>query len=110
MDKEEKNIIIRNIKIDDLAEIFHLGEKIFTAKEVPTLYRTWDEYEVLTPFHTEPEYSFVAECEGKIAGFVIGKTIIKKYTAWNYGHLIWLGVSPEFQGCGIGKKALYCFS
>lgn len=39
--KESKNgaIKIREMDIDDLAPVFHLGEKLFKADETPNLYR-----------------------------------------------------------------------
>ena len=39
-------------------------------------------------------------------GFCLGTTISKKKSAWKYGYPIWLGVSPDYQGAGIGL-ALY---
>lgn len=102
--RETPEIIIREVTIDDLAPVFHLGEEIFTSKDFSNLYRTWDEYEVTTLFHTEPEFFLVAELDGNLAGFAMGTTIEKRGTAWNYGHLIWLGVAPDFQGKGIAHR------
>jgi len=47
-----RNISIRQAEIDDLAAIFHLGEKVFTSQEFSNLYRTWDAYEVTTNLKT----------------------------------------------------------
>ncbi|HPZ07703.1 MAG TPA: GNAT family N-acetyltransferase [Candidatus Eremiobacteraeota bacterium] len=100
------NIITRHMEIDDLAKVFHLGEKLFTAEKVPTLYRTWDEYEVLTLYQGDSEFCLVAEEEEKeeIVGFTLGTTISKSHSAWKYGHLVWLGIDPDWQGQGIAKK------
>jgi len=37
----KQKFLIRQMQIDDLAAVFHLGEKLFTLKKYPTLYRTW---------------------------------------------------------------------
>jgi ribosomal protein S18 acetylase RimI-like enzyme len=105
-DKKRKklNLAIREMDIDDLAAVFHLGEKLFTARHVPNLYRTWDEYEVLTLFQSDPEFCLVAEADEEIVGFALGTTIEKSHSAWKYGHLVWLGVKPELQRHGVAVK------
>lgn len=104
-DREKRtNIEIRQLEIDDLADVFHLGEKIFTARQVPNLYRTWDEYEVINLFQSDSEHCLVGEVDGKIVGFILGTTTEKAHSAWKYGHLVWLGIEPEFQKQGIAVK------
>lgn len=95
-------IEIREMGIDDLAPVYHLGESLFTSALYPTLYRTWDEWEVIGQYNTDPEYCLVAEAEDELAGFVLG-TIISK-ASWVYGYIIWLGVSPKFQRRGVADK------
>jgi ribosomal protein S18 acetylase RimI-like enzyme len=68
--KKRNNLAIRQMEIDDLAHVFHLGEKLFTAREVPNLYRTWDEYEVVNLFQSDPEFCLVAEFDDEIVGFM----------------------------------------
>jgi len=97
-------IDIRTATIDDLAAIFHLGEKVFTSQAVTNLYRTWDEYEVTTLFNCDPELLLVAETEGKVVGFALGTTIEKARSAWNYGHLLWLGIDPDYARLGAGSR------
>ncbi|MDA3835664.1 MAG: GNAT family N-acetyltransferase [Spirochaetales bacterium] len=96
-------IEIRQAEIDDLAAIFHLGEKVFTSQEFSNLYRTWDEYEVTTFFNQETENLIVAEDRGKIVGFAMGTTIEKARSAWSYGHLVWLGIEPAYTRKGVGS-------
>jgi len=96
------DVEIREAEIDDLAAIFHLGEKVFTSQEVSNLYRTWDEYEVTGLFNSEPEHLLVAELDGTVVGFAMGTTISKARSAWSYGHLVWLGVDPDVARRGIG--------
>jgi len=102
--KKRLEINIREIQIDDLPEVFHLGELIFTAQEVPTLYRTWDEYEVTSLFNSDSEYCLVAELDKKIVGFALGTTVSKKKSSWKYGYLVWLGVLPAYHRQGIASR------
>lgn len=97
-------IEIREMEVDDIPAVFHLGEKIFTASETPTLYRTWDEFEITSLFNSDQEYCFVAEIDDEIVGFALGTTVTKRKSAWKYGYLIWLGVSPEHQRQGIASR------
>lgn len=92
MNGELGDIEIRVAGIDDLAPVFHLGERVFTPREVSNLYRTWDEYEVTHVFNTEPENLLVAYSGSRIVGFAIGTIIEKQRSAWKYGHLLWLAV------------------
>ena len=39
--KHKVEVIIREMEIDDLSAVYHLGEKLFTSDEFPILYRTW---------------------------------------------------------------------
>ncbi len=103
--KKRCNIEVREMEIDDLAVVFHLGEKLFTAREVPNLYRTWDEFEVLSHFQGDPELCLVAETDdGGIVGFALGTTVTKSRSAWKYGYLVWLGVNPEYQAQGVASR------
>ncbi len=98
------NIKIREMEIDDLAEVFHLGEELFKAEQVPNMYRIWDPYEVTELFNADTEFCLVAENDDQIVGFALGTTITKSHSPWKYGHLIWLGVTSEFQRKGVAEK------
>lgn len=102
--QKRPSVTLREMEIDDIAPVFHLGEELFTARAVPNLYRTWDEYEVVTNFHTDPEFCLVAEEETTIVGFVLGSVIEKSRSAWKYGYLSWLGVRPGWQRRGVAEK------
>jgi len=98
---------IRQMEIDDISSVYHLGEELFTSEEFPILYRTWDQYEVTDYFTSDPEYCMIAETEpeGKIVGFIIGTTIEKEGTAWKkYGYISWIGVAEEFQRTNLGIR------
>lgn len=97
-------ISIRLMTIDDIPAIYHLGEKLFTARDAPNAHRTWDEYEVVGFFQTDCELCFVAQDEGEtVIGFALG-TIIAKHHSWTYGYLIWLGVRPDYQQSGVAQR------
>ncbi|MEM9538481.1 MAG: GNAT family N-acetyltransferase [Cyanobacteria bacterium P01_E01_bin.42] len=98
----KQQITIRDISIDDLAPIYHLGERLFTRDRYPSLYRTWDEWEVARLYNTDWEYCLVAEIERELAGFILG-TIFTKH-AVTYGYLNWMGVEPKFQRHGVGDR------
>ncbi len=102
--KKRVHVTVREMELDDLAIVFHLGEQLFKADVVPNLYRTWDEYEVVSFFMSDPEFCLVAEAGDDIVGFALGTTISKARSAWKYGHLVWLGVRPDLHGYGIGEK------
>ncbi|UCH43789.1 MAG: GNAT family N-acetyltransferase [Dehalococcoidales bacterium] len=98
-------IVIRQMEIDDVSSVYHLGEKLFTSDEFPILYRTWDPYEVTDYFSSDPDYCLVAEVEGEVAGFVLANTIEKEGTAWKkYGYLSWIGVDEAFQRFNLGLR------
>ena len=99
-------IEIRKMGIDDISPVFHMGERLFTAERFPTLYRTWDEYEVTHFFNIEPDLCMIACRDDKVVGFALGNTIEKPQTAWNYGYLVWLGVLKRYQKHGVAKRLL----
>ena len=70
--RKKPDIEIREMGVDDIPAVFHLGEQVFTADKTPTLYRTWDEFEVISIFNEDTEYCLVAEVEGQIIGFAMG--------------------------------------
>jgi ribosomal protein S18 acetylase RimI-like enzyme len=108
--KRKLDIEIREMEVDDIPAVFHLGERVFTAEKTPTLYRTWDEFEVVSMFTSDQEYCLVAELEGQIIGFILGNVIAKRKSAWKYGYLVWLVVSPEYQRLGVASKLFNRFA
>jgi ribosomal protein S18 acetylase RimI-like enzyme len=102
--KKRPDIEIREMEVDDIPAVFHLGERVFTADKTPTLYRTWDEFEVVSMFNSDQEYCLVAELEGQIVGFALGNVVTKRKSAWRYGYLVWLVIAPEFQRTGLASR------
>jgi ribosomal protein S18 acetylase RimI-like enzyme len=106
MSAVRKNIEVRELELEDLPAVYALGESVFTADKWPSLYRTWDEYEAVGLFHSDGEFCFVAECDGRLAGFALGSLIDKRNSAWSYGYLTWLAVAPELKGGGIATQLI----
>jgi ribosomal protein S18 acetylase RimI-like enzyme len=100
---------IRRMELDDLAEVFHLGERLFTSREAPNLYRVWDEFEVVSYYDDEPEHCFVAQVDDRVAGFALCTTVAKARSAWKYGYLAWMGVASQSQRQGIGTRLFNAF-
>ncbi len=95
---------IREMGIDDLAPVYHIGEEVFTAEFSTSLYRTWDEYEIINLFSTDNELCLVAELDDHIVGFALATTVEKPRSAWKYGYLTWLGVRKNLQHAGVGNR------
>lgn len=104
--RTSNGLTIREMELDDISTVYNLGERLFTAKKWQTLYRTWDEYELVDFFLSDGEYCLIAEQNEAIAGFILGTLIEKRRSAWAYGYVVWLGVTPETKGRGIGTKLL----
>ena len=97
---------IREMQLDDLPVVFSLGQKLFTAEDLPTLYRCWDDDEVMQLFSSDQETCLVAVADGRVVGFALGSMMEKPRSAWRYGWLEWLGVDPTFNRHGIATRLL----
>ncbi|MDF1554137.1 MAG: GNAT family N-acetyltransferase [Deferrisomatales bacterium] len=104
-EEDRPEIEIREMEIDDLAGVFHMGERTFTA-DIPNLYRTWDEYEVTHLFTTEPELCLVAEDTDadRLAGFAMATTVDKARSSWKYGYLLWMAVDLGYRRYRVGRR------
>ena len=97
---------IREMELRDVPGVFELGQKLFTAEKWPTLYRSWDDHELAQLFSTDSETCLVAEADGRIVGFALGRVMQKPRSAWRYGWLLWLGVERRFKRGGIATRML----
>jgi len=95
---------IREMCIDDLPEVFHIGESIFSSESFPIMYRTWDEYTVTSLFNNNKDLCLVAECNDKVVGFIMGTVIEKPQSPWKYGYVVWLGVRKRYQKSGVASR------
>jgi ribosomal protein S18 acetylase RimI-like enzyme len=99
-----KEIIIRRMMLEDIPYIIEIDEEIVG-------HRNEAKYKDKIPGYISrcPEACLVAETEGKIVGFLLGDI-----RGWDFGVPLsgWLeiiGVSPNWQGKGIGKKLTRAF-
>jgi len=102
----EPMLEIREMTFNDLRAVFELGTRLFTPERWPTLYRAWDEYEIVQLFGSDGEFCLVAEVEGRIVGFALGTMMKKPRSSWRYGWLLWLGVSRRMKHRGIGTRLM----
>jgi ribosomal protein S18 acetylase RimI-like enzyme len=112
----KREFTVREMKIDDLEAVFHLGEKAFRPDLSTTLYRSWDAYEVTTLFNTDGDYCLVAENDhfdtgkyGKderIVGFVLGTVMARPGSSWRYGYVTWLCAHRRWRRAGVASRLL----
>lgn len=97
------------MQLKDLPAVFDLGHRLFTAEKLPTLYRSWDEHEIVTLFGSDEETCLVAEAQhpDRLVGFALGRVMEKPGSAWRYGWLEWLGVEPSFKRTGVASRLLH---
>jgi len=94
------------MRLADLAPVYELGERLFTADRWPSLYRTWDEYEPVALFNSDGDYCLVADREGEVVGFALGAVIEKRKSPWKYGYLMWIGVEPALARSGVASRLI----
>jgi ribosomal protein S18 acetylase RimI-like enzyme len=94
------------MELADVAPTFELGQQLFTADRWPTLYRTWDEYEVVSLYANERPNCLVADRAGEVVGFALGSILEKRGEPWTYGYLLWLGVDPGLTRQGLGGRLI----
>ncbi len=99
-------VVVREMELGDLPGIFELGQRLFTAEALPTLYRSWDEQEVVQLFTAEKETCLTAVAGERVVGFALGRMMEKPRSAWRYGWLEWLGVDPAFKRHRIATRLL----
>ena len=98
------SVTLREMSLTDLPVVYALGERLFPADKWPTLYRTWDEYELAVHFASDGETCLVAELDEQVVGFALGTLLEKRESAWNYGYLLWLGVDPAVTRKGVAGR------
>ena len=101
------DVNIRPAMVDDLINIYRLGERCFRPHT--NLSRTWDENEVMDMFSQNSDLCLVATVKKEMAGFCMGSTVEKRKSKKPYGYLMWLAVDPSFGRRGIGAKLLQAF-
>ena len=82
-------VAIRQMVIEDLPEVWHIGEKAFVPSASSYTYQTWNVDELVAYFHGDPELCLVAEDSAtqKILGFALGTMLKRPYSPWTYDTL-----------------------
>ena len=104
--KKKIQIEIRQMTLEDIPSVWHLGEKTFTPSSLQYTYRTWNVDELLSLFTSDPELCLVAEQTktSKIVGFALGTILKRSFSPWTYGYFVWAGVQKRFQKTGVGRR------
>ncbi|KAG7349285.1 GCN5-like N-acetyltransferase [Nitzschia inconspicua] len=132
---KDVDIVVRPMNMADIADIYHLGNAIFTASDFPNLFRTWDDYTVVQNFESSPEFCFVAEAiqqnvdteeddsspksnnnkmetvntnTKEVVAFLLGDSLTKR-TCGTRGYIQWVAVDPPFRRQGIAKSLLAAY-
>lgn len=99
MDETLDQLIIRRIRLEDAEEISRIQATITKASD-PT-----DFAEVISEqLRRNEDASFVAEVDGKVAGFMISYTVNAGFGLEKSAWIATLGVHPRFMGQGLGKR------
>ncbi|RJR21649.1 MAG: GNAT family N-acetyltransferase [Desulfobacteraceae bacterium] len=93
------NLIIRPIRLEDTQEINRIQASI-TKEPSTTDFRRIIEKQL----QRGESASFVAEMEGKVAGFMISYIVYGGYGLEKSAWIATLGVDPRWMGQGIGKR------
>jgi len=99
-------VAVRPLALEDVPAVFELGQKLFTPEKLPTLYRAWDEDELVQLYTADRETCLVAAAGERLVGFALGRIMEKPRSAWRYGWLLWLGVERTAKRRGIATRLL----
>ncbi len=104
--KRKGEFEVRQMALEDLPEVWNLGEDVFTPSSLQFTYRTWNVNEVLSLFQEDPELCLVAEDANtkRIVGFVMGRILKRPFSPWTYGYFVWACVRRIRQKKGVGKR------
>ena len=93
------NFLIRSIKIEDADDIGRIMTAI-TKAPAKIDFRQVIEEQV----QSDKDASFVAEIDGKVAGFMISHIVYGGFGLEKSAWIVTLGVDPKFMGRNIGNK------
>ena len=99
MDTVLENARIRRIKLEDAGDIARIQAAI-TKSPAKIDFKQVIEEQV----QSDKDASFVAEIDGKIAGFMISHIVYGGFGFEKSAWIVTLGVDPQFMGRDIGKK------
>jgi ribosomal protein S18 acetylase RimI-like enzyme len=93
-----KDLVIRKIKPEDADEMSRI-EAVITKSPDRTDFRQI----IVKQVRKDEDASFVAEIDGKVAGYMISYTVYAGFGVEKSAWIATLGVDPKFMGQGIGK-------
>ncbi|HLW02827.1 MAG TPA: GNAT family N-acetyltransferase [Ktedonobacterales bacterium] len=96
----ESPVVVRQMKLDDLPQVFRIGNPHFGSGEELS-YSYWSLDEIVDHFSNWGELCFVAESDGQVLGFVLGAN---EYNGQRMGHLEWIAVDHAYQQRGVATK------
>jgi ribosomal protein S18 acetylase RimI-like enzyme len=99
MDNLPDNFLIRRIEVEDADVIGRIMAAI-TKSPAKIDFKQVIEEQV----QSDKDASFVAEIDGKIAGFMISHIVYGGFGFEKSAWIVTLGVDPQFMGRDIGKK------
>ena len=99
MDNPLENLLIRKIKIEDADDIARIQAAITKAPAEIDFRQIIDEQ-----VRKNEDASFVAEINGKIAGYMISYIVYGGFGLEKSAWIATLGVDSKFMGQGIGKR------
>jgi len=76
------------MQVDDIPAVVELGNTLFTAETSPTLYRYWEEAEVLQIYTAYKDTCLVATNNDKVVGFALGTLLEKPGSRVGAGQLL----------------------
>ena len=99
-------VSIREMTVEDIPGIVALGNRVFKADQAPTLYRAWEEAEVLRIYTAYKDTCLAAFRGDQLAGFALGSLLNKPGSSWSYGWLEWLGVDPALKRRRVAQRLI----
>lgn len=93
---------IRKMKVEDFAAVYSLGLRCYQVEDKP--YNYWSIREVADHLEGYPDLCFVADDDGRVAGFVLGAASYELLA--NTGHLEWIAVAPEYRRQGLASQLM----
>ena len=95
-----EKLVVRRIRVEDAPAIGRIQSAI-TKSPVKTDFRKIIEEQVRKE---DEEASFVAELDGKVAGYMISYLVYAGFGLDKSAWIATMGVEPKFMGQGIGRK------
>ena len=101
-----EEVIIRKMVPEDVVKILEVDKKVVGKERSPSWPQKVTRY--LEMYY--PPLCHVAEIDNQVVGFILGDIRGWEYAVAPSGWIDIMGVAPEYQGHGIGKKLVLAFA